>query len=174
MQVARVFFDHVFKLHGLPETIVTDRDVIFTSSFWKELFRLSGSQLCFTSAYHSQSDGQTEAANRIVEMYLRCFTGDYPKKWVNWLSWSEYCYNTSFHSSLCTTPFEAVYGRPPPRLLSYCPGLSHIDSVDKELQNRDKVILELRIKLLQAQNSMKTKYDAATAISPEILSFSQK
>ncbi|XP_073050542.1 transposon Ty3-G Gag-Pol polyprotein isoform X1 [Primulina eburnea] len=160
VHVARIFFDHVFKLHGLAETIVTDRDVTFTSSFWKELFRLSGSQLCFTSAYHPQSDGQTEAVNRIVEMYLRCFTGDYPTKWVGWLSWSEYCYNTSFHSSLRTTPFEAVYGRPPPRLLSYCPGLSRIDSVDKELQTRDQVLGELKNRLLQAQNSMKTQYDA--------------
>lgn len=55
--VAHVFFDNIFKLHGLPESIVCDRDVTFTSTFWKELFRLSGTQLCFTSAYHPQSDG---------------------------------------------------------------------------------------------------------------------
>lgn len=71
--VSRLFFDNIFKLHGQPESIVSDRDVTFTSLFWKELFRLSGTQLCFTSAYHPQSGGQTEAVNPVVEMYLRCF-----------------------------------------------------------------------------------------------------
>lgn len=88
VSVAKLFFDNIFKLHGLPETIVSDRDVIFTSSFWQELFRLSGTKLCFSSAYHPQSDGQTEAVNRIFEMYLRCFTGEHPKKWFEWLAWA--------------------------------------------------------------------------------------
>lgn len=78
--VAQLFFDIIFKLHGIPESIVCDRDVTFTSTFWKELFRLSGTQLCFTSAYHPQSDGQTEAVNRVVEMYLRCFSDELPRK----------------------------------------------------------------------------------------------
>ncbi|KAG6495596.1 hypothetical protein ZIOFF_043422 [Zingiber officinale] len=86
VKVARVFFDNIFKLHGLPETIVSDRDATFTSSFWKELFRLSGTQLCFSSTYHSQSDGQTEAVNRVIEMHLHCFMGEFPKKWVYWIS----------------------------------------------------------------------------------------
>lgn len=94
VSVAKVFFDNIFKLHGLPETIVSDRDVTFTSSFWKEMFRLQGTKLCFSSSYHPQSDGQ-EAVNRVMEMYLLCFTSDYPKKWVEWLPWTEYCYNTS-------------------------------------------------------------------------------
>lgn len=69
--VAQLFFDHIFKLHGLPETVVSDRDVYFTSSFWSELFKLTGSKLSFSSAYHPQSDGQMEVVNRIIEMYLR-------------------------------------------------------------------------------------------------------
>lgn len=108
--VAHLFFENIVKLHGLPESIVCDRDVTFTSTFWKELFRLSGTKLCFSSAYHPQSDGQTEAVNRVVEMYLRCFSGDLPKKWLSWLAWAEFCYNTGFHSSLRATPFEVVYG----------------------------------------------------------------
>ncbi|OMO79271.1 reverse transcriptase [Corchorus capsularis] len=106
ISVARLFFDHVVKLHGIPESIVSDCDATFTSSFWKELFRLSGTKLSSSSSYHPQSDGQTEVVNRTVEMYLRCFTGDRPKSWVDWVSWAEYFYNTGFHSSLRATPFE--------------------------------------------------------------------
>lgn len=76
--VVHVFFTQIFRLHGLPESIVSDRDPVFTSNFWRELFRLSGTSLAFSSAYHPQSDGQTEVVNRMIEMYLRCFVGDQP------------------------------------------------------------------------------------------------
>lgn len=159
ISIARIFFDNIFKLHGLPETMVSDRDVTFTSSFWKELFRLCGTKLCFSSAYHPQSDGQTEVTNRTVEMYLRCFTSSTPHKWCDWLSWAEFCYNTSYHSSLKSTPFETVYGRAPPRLLSYLPGSSAVEAVDVILQQRDSMLQQLRHNLFAAQNRMKTQYD---------------
>jgi hypothetical protein len=66
-----------------------------------------------STAFHPQTDGQSEVVNKIIAMYLRCITGDRPRTWVDWLSWAEYCYNTSFHSALRATPFEVVYGRPP-------------------------------------------------------------
>jgi len=74
--VARVFFDEVVRFHGLPASVVSDRDPVFTSSFWRELFRLSGVQLQYSTAFHPQSDGQSEATNKIIMMYLRCLTGD--------------------------------------------------------------------------------------------------
>lgn len=121
---------------------------------------MSGSKLAFSSAYHPQSDGQTEIVNRTIEMYLRCFTSDRPRRWFQWLPWVEYCYNTSYHSSLKATPFEVVYGRSPPHMLSYCPGLAKLEAVDQELKTRDLVLKDLRDRLLQAQNSMKVAYDA--------------
>jgi hypothetical protein len=108
--VAQEFFGHIFKLHGMPTSIVCDRDPTFTSTFWKELFRLQGTKFNFSSTYHPQTDGQTEVVNRTLEMYLRCFTGDKPKDWVKWLPWVEFTYNTSWHSSTGRTPFEVVYG----------------------------------------------------------------
>jgi hypothetical protein len=66
---------------------------------------LMGTKLHMTSVFHPQSDGQTEAANRIIVMYLRCFTGDHPHQWRRWLPWAEYTYNTVYQTSLRDTPF---------------------------------------------------------------------
>lgn len=83
--VAKLFFDYIYKLHGLPASIVTYRDKIFTSHIWKELFKVLGVSLNFTTAYHPQSDGQTERLNQSLETYLRCMTSDTPKQWLKWL-----------------------------------------------------------------------------------------
>jgi transposase InsO family protein len=81
--VAKVFFDSVVRLHGIPESIVSDRNPIFTSKFWTELFTLSGVKLQLSSAFHPQSDGQSEAVNKVITMYLRCLAGDRPRQWLN-------------------------------------------------------------------------------------------
>ena len=112
-EIANIFLDQVFRLHGLPTTIVSDRDKIFTSKFWSSVFEKLGVQLNFTSAYHPQSDGQTERLNQCLEAYLRCFAGDRPCTWKKWLGMAEYWYNTSFHTSLGLTPYEALYGTKP-------------------------------------------------------------
>lgn len=109
-QVAQIVSSNVFKLHGLPRTMVCDRDPIFVSKYWKELFRLQGTSFNFSSSYHPQTDGPTEVTNHSLEMYLRCLASDNQKEWNRWLPWAEYCYNTSLHSSIKTTPFQAVYG----------------------------------------------------------------
>jgi hypothetical protein len=111
--VAQAFFADIVRLHGIPQSIVSDRDTVFTSSFWHELMRLSGTKLQMTTAFHPQSDGQSELANRIIITYLRCLTGDRPHDWLRWLPWAEYIFNTAFQSSLRETPFRIVYGHAP-------------------------------------------------------------
>jgi hypothetical protein len=66
--VAKVFFEEIVHLHGLPESIVSDRDPVFTSKFWTEFFKLSGVKLQLTSAFHPQSDGQSKAVNKVITM----------------------------------------------------------------------------------------------------------
>lgn len=100
--------DNIYKLHGMPQAIVSDRDRVFTGHLWQELFKLSGTQLRMSSAYHPQSDGQTEQVNQSVEAYLRCFIQACPSKWSQWLSLAEFCYNTDFHSALNKSPFEVL------------------------------------------------------------------
>jgi hypothetical protein len=111
--VAKTFMLNIYKLHGLPQTIISDRDKIFTSQLWEQLFTRSGTQLHLSTAYHPQSDGQTERVNQCLEIYLRCFTHATPSKWAVWLHLAEFWYNTAFHSALNTSPFEVLYGHPP-------------------------------------------------------------
>jgi hypothetical protein len=88
-----------------------------------------------SSAFHPQTYGQTEAANRVI-MYLRCFTGDRPRQWLRWLPWAEYTYNTAYQSSLRETPFRVVYGRDPPTIRSYEPSETRVATVAHEMEER--------------------------------------
>jgi hypothetical protein len=108
--VAQLFMDQVFKIHGMPHSIVSDRDPTFTSNFWQELFKLQGTQLHLNTAYHPQTDGQTKVVNKCLETYLRCFSSEKQHQWVQWLPLAEWWYNTSYHTTTRMTPFEAVYG----------------------------------------------------------------
>ena len=153
--VAKVFMDNIFKLYGFPLTIVSDRDPVFTSQFWKGLFRLSGTKLLLSSSYHPQMDGQTEVMNKSLEGYLRCFSGDRPRDWSKWLALAEYAYNTSEHTSTKVSPFEVVYGQPPPRLLPYEPGSTQVQAVEEELKDRHCIHKLVQENLKEAQARMK-------------------
>ena len=79
--VAKVFFEHIYHLYGLPKSIISDRDRIFTSQFWLSLFKLAGTTLRLSSAYYPQTDGQTERVNQVLETFLHCFSHACPSKW---------------------------------------------------------------------------------------------
>jgi hypothetical protein len=124
--VAQLFLDQVFKLHGMLHSIASDRDPTFTSNFWQELFKLHGTQLHLSIAYHPQTDGQTEVVNKCLETYMSCFSSEKQHQWVQWLPLAEWWYNTSYHTTTHMTPFEAVYGQKPPSVLSYLSGTSKV------------------------------------------------
>lgn len=79
--VAELFMEHVYKLHGLPRSIVSNRDMVFTSKLWQTLFKNMQVKLNLSIAYHPQTDGQTERVNKCVEGYLRCMVFQRPKFW---------------------------------------------------------------------------------------------
>lgn len=110
-KLAAIFTIEFIRLHGFPRSIVSDRDPLFLSKFWLELFALNKTTLAMSSAYHPQTDGQTEVLNRCLEDYLRCFVNDEPKRWYHYLPWAEWSYNTAWQSSIRMTPFQAVYGK---------------------------------------------------------------
>jgi hypothetical protein len=157
--MAQIFMDHIFKLHGMPHSIVSDRDPTFTNNFWQELFRLQGTQLHLSTTYHPQTDGQTEVVNKCLETYLRCFSSERKNQWAQWLPLAEWWYNTSYHTTTCMTPFEAVYGQNPPSVLSYMPGVSKVQVVDQTLTVREAILCTLKENLVMDQNCMKQQAD---------------
>jgi hypothetical protein len=152
--LAPIFITEIYRLHGAPKTIVSDRDKVFVSQFWRALFHHLGTSLAFSSSYHPQTDGQTEVLNRCLETYLRCFVSDEPHLWLRFLALAEFWYNTSFHSAIGMTPFQALYGRTPPNLIHYTPGTSKINSLDELLTQKTQVLKVLKENLTKARNCM--------------------
>ena len=99
------------RLHGIPKTIVSDRGPQFVALFWEQLHESLGTKLIRSSAYHPQTDGQTERVNQIVEDMLRACIIHFDKNWDHCLALAEFSYNNSYQASLKMAPFEALYGR---------------------------------------------------------------
>jgi hypothetical protein len=111
------------------------------------------------SAFHPQSDGQTEAVNKTIGMYLCCMTGARPRNWITWLPWAKFVYNSSFHTALKETPFKLVYGQDPPTFRSYDSGEIRAIAVAQSMAERDEFIENVRLRLEQAQQYAKLQYD---------------
>lgn len=158
-KVAEVFVDNIYKLHGMPLTLVSDRDPVFTSNFWQAIFRATGTQLNLSTANHPETDGQTERVNQSIECYLRCFISAHPQQWSKWLSLCEFWYNNNWHSSLGKTPFQVIYGRKPRYF-----GITATDTVasgdiQEWLHERALVLDSVKQHLLRMQQRMKCQAD---------------
>ena len=114
-RVAKIFFDGVVKLHGLPKIIVSDRDVKFTSYFWKTLWHMLGTKLKFSTAFHPQTDSQIEIVNRSLGNLLRTLVGEHIGSWDLKLSIAEFVNKTS------KSPHEIVYGFRPRQPIDLIP-----------------------------------------------------
>lgn len=108
-QVAKLFL-HIISLHGIPSSIISDRDPRFTSNFWRQLSSLCGTELKMSTAYHPQTDGQTERTNRTLEQVLRAYCTYEQDNWVDLLPFATFAINNAEQSSTKTTPFFANYG----------------------------------------------------------------
>ena len=112
-KTAKLFFENIYRHHGLPSVIICDRDPVFMSTFWKSLFSTLKTKINPSSAYHPETDGQTEIMNRKIEEIIRCFA-DYSKtNWDEHIVEFEVAYNSSVHSSTTFTPFYLNYGHHP-------------------------------------------------------------
>ncbi|GJW90770.1 reverse transcriptase [Tanacetum coccineum] len=157
-QVAQVFLDGVYKFDGLPNSIVSDRDKVFLSQFWKSMFSKLNVKLKLSTAYHPQIDGQTEVVNRCLGCDLRCMCGEKPKDWVKWPPLPVFLYNTNFHTTTKSTPYEIVYCQSHPIHIPYVLGDSIVESV-MTLDTREGAINMMKFHLKRAYNKMKSQVD---------------
>jgi hypothetical protein len=110
-KLAKLYIDNILKLHGVSKSIVSDRGAKFVSKFWRSLHQALKTKLDFSSAYHPQTDGQTERVNQVLEDMLRACVLTYNKNWKDSLAFVEFSYNNGYHTSIKKAPFEVRYGR---------------------------------------------------------------
>ena len=110
-QRANAYVKNIVRYHGVPNSIVSDRDPNFLSHFWKALQRSLGTQLRFSTAFHPATDGQTERTIQTLEDMLRACVMDFQGSWIDRLTLIEFSYNNSYHASIGMAPYEALYGR---------------------------------------------------------------
>jgi transposase InsO family protein len=161
-EAASQFFREIFRIHGLPKSIVSDRDAKFTSTFWRALFKLTGTALDMSTAYHPQTDGQTERANRTVEEMLRHFCNDRMDDWDEYLPAVEFAYNSSKQASTGLTPFYVNYGYEPHTPLALLRGGNQSGNagVDHFVGNIREAISQTKDNLEAAQKRMVANEDA--------------
>ena len=151
--LSKLFFREIVRHHGLPASIISDRDPKFTSHFWTELWKLFGTQLAMSTGYHPQTDGQTERANRTIEDMLRAYVDKKQNDWDEHLTAIEIAYNNSKQASTGFTPFFLNYGRHPTLpLASSIPSSSSPLSTSNETV--DKMVTEMIQSLAEAKSSM--------------------
>eukprot|EP00253_Pinus_taeda_P009241 PITA_09241 len=159
VQIAHIFVQNVFRLHGLPKTIISDRDVKFTSAFWRALFAELGTQLNFSTAYHPQTDGQTERVNQMVEDMLRACVMQKPTQWEDYLHLVEFAYNNGYHTSIQMSPFEVLYGRECRTPSNWSGPEDKLKLGPEMLQEMEDVVKKVRANLKAAQDRQKNFAD---------------
>ena len=157
-RVAKLFMNEVVRLHGLPKTIVSDRDTKFTSYFWKTLWHLLGTKLAYSTAYHPQTDGQTEVVNRSLGNLLRCLVKDNTANLDLLLPRAEFAYNNSINRSTGKSTFEIVHGYKPRKPLDLVPLPTHArisESAESFAQHITSLHYDIVKKLKESNDSYK-------------------
>jgi len=144
--LARLFRDNVWKLYGLLESIISDRGPQFVARLMRELNGILGIESKLLTAFHPQTDRQTERVNQELEQYLRMFIDHRQEQWPKWLGTAEFAYNNKVHSSTQMTPFKANYGQDPRmgfkerKKRKYKGAKKFIEKI-KEIQEEARVVL---------------------------------
>jgi RNase H-like domain found in reverse transcriptase/Integrase zinc binding domain/Chromo (CHRromatin Organisation MOdifier) domain/Integrase core domain len=158
---AKLLRDYVFCQHGLPVSIVSDRDPRFTSKVWTELMKLLGTQLKMSTAFHPQTDGLTERYNRVLEEYLRSYVSSTYDDWDQWLPLAQFAVNNSKQESLKATPFFLNHGRHP-RTPAAVTTNSDLPGAEEFATSLHKAIAAAKSALQAAQQRQKAFADTKT------------
>ena len=153
--IARIFIKEIFHLHGLPKRIVSDRDAKFTSNFWTSLFKGIGTQLNFSTAYHPETDGQTERVNQVIEDILQAYCNREPKAWFYYLPLVEVAYNSSYHRSIGMSPFKALYDQDCITPLSWFDPTIRVEASLQMLEEMEEQTRLIRKEIKAAQDHQK-------------------
>ena len=160
LQVAHLFKDHIWKLHGIPLDVVCDRGSVFVGTFMKELFRLLDTKHNSSTAFHPQTDGQTENVNKVLEDMLRHYVMGLPQKhWDTHLATAEFAINNSYHESIGTTPFRLDYGRDPRLPLSTGVPSTRVPSAASFVRTLTSDLADAKLHLEAAQQRHKRYAD---------------
>src|SRR4029077_763570 len=143
--------------------IVTDRDTVFTSKLWTEVMRLLDVSQDMSTAYHPQTDGQTERVNQVLEQYLRTYCAWDQKNWVELLPYAEFCYNNTVHSATKVTPYFANFGYHPGHNYSAVEVISKVPAAEESVLTLKKLRQDMREQLLLAQQRMAKYYNKKVA-----------
>ena len=163
--IARLFRDHVWRNHGLPEEIISDRGAVFVSGFSDALGKLLGIKLSPSTAYHPQTDGQTERVNQEIEQFLRLFVNHRQDDWSEWLPIAEFSYNNRVHSATRRTPFE-VDSAQHPRLGTEPRRETRIEAANEFATRMTATQAEAKAALERAAQDMARYYDQHRAPAP--------
>jgi len=156
---AHLFLNHVWKHHGLPWKVISDRGPQFVAEFTRELYRLLGIKLAATTAYHPQGDGHTEQVNQELEQYLRLFTNQRQDDWVGLLPFAEFQYNNQVHSSTQHPPFLLDTGRVPHMGFEPDQPRSHMESVNEFKDRMTDSLEEAKATLDKSKDDMALYYN---------------
>jgi hypothetical protein len=150
--VVDIFMKEVARLHGIPKTIVSNRDLKFTSNFWKGLFKGFRMNMNFSIAYHPETDGQMKRVNRVIEDMLRMYVMDKPSKWEDYLHLVEFSYNNGYHASLKMSPFEELYDK-------RCNTPVSQDNSTDRIVVRPELLKEMEDQMSKIKQNLKTAQD---------------
>ncbi|KAL4021738.1 hypothetical protein IC575_020549 [Cucumis melo] len=155
----QLYMTEIVRLHGVPVSIISDRDARFTSKFWKGLQLALDTRLDFSTAFHPQTDGQTERLNQVLEDMLRACVLEFSGSWDSHLHLMEFAYNNSYQATIGMAPFEALYGKCC-RSLIYWGEVGEQRMVGPELvQTTNAAIQKIRARMLTAQSRHKSYAD---------------
>ena len=163
-QYAPLFINHVFKLHRLPEVIISDDDPRFLSKFWAELFAHLGTDLRFSTAFHPQTDGQSEVTNRVMENFLRPYVERTPHTWVQQLPLVEFAANNAISVNMGFSPFYLNAGIHPILSTSLMTGglpKTTNEAVQITLKRMKMALVEAQTNLALAQKRMATSVNGS-------------